>query len=280
MNSFCVEIITSINKGVNAVSDLLLAPVMRLPNWLSCAVLSGITGLIILVIYKYTSNQTAIKKIRNRIKANMLAMRLFKDSLHVTLTAQWQLFKAGIALLLNSLIPMAVMFLPMVIILAQLQSWYGYEPLAQGTEAVVTVQLDSGESLSSVRIDSISGAHIQTGPVRIQTLNQATWTIQADIADSGKITFQVNDKKFEKSLATGHRQHKKISPLRPGQKITDVLLYPAEKPFKADSTVQSIKISYPQRKWNAGITKSWLLDFFIMSCVLALLCKNIVKVTF
>lgn len=280
MNNLCVEIIAFINQGVNAVADLLLTPVMRLPNWLSCSLLSGVTGLIILVLYKYTSNQTAIKKIRSRIKANMLAMRLYKDSLDVTLTAQWQLFKGGIALLVNSLIPLAVMMLPMIMILAQLQSWYGYEPLAKDTEAIVTVQLDSGESLASVKIDSITGAHIVTGPVRIQTLNQAAWSIAADEDDAGNIIFDVNGEKFEKSLVTGERQNTKMSPLRPGRKFSDVLLYPAEKPFKVNSVVQSINVTYPQREWEAGITGSWIIDFFIMSCVIALLCKNIVKVSF
>ncbi len=280
MNKLSIELISRLNAVFTAVSAWIIGPIMCLPSWLSCAVLAGMTALLILVIYKYTSNQKAIQRIRNRIKANLLAMRLYKDSLQVTLAAQWELFKAGVALLLNSLIPLAVMLMPMIMILAQLQSWYGYEPLAPGAEAVVTVQLDSGESLSSVRIDSISGAHIVTGPVRIQSLCQATWMIRADKADGGKITFQVDDKKFEKSLALGKGQYTQISPLRPSPIITDVLLYPVERPFNGDSTVQSITVGYPQRAWKAGITHSWMADFFIMSCALALLLKNVVKVSF
>ena len=280
MNSFLVEIISRINAGLTTVSGWLIRPLMHLPGWLSCAVISGLTALLILIIYKYTSNQTAIKKIRNRIKANLLAMKLYKDSLPVTLNAQWQLFKAGVALLLNSLIPLAVMMIPMVMILAQLQSWYGYLPLNPGENAVVTVQLDSDESLDSVKIASISGAHIVTGPVRIQTLNQAAWTIQADEEGIGMITFEVNGQQFNKSLTIGKDQYVQVSPLRPGSQISNALLYPTEKPFKTDAAVQSVKISYPQRTWDAGITNSWLIDFFIMSCILALLLKNTIKVSF
>lgn len=207
-------------------------------------------------------------------------MKLYKDSLPVTLNAQWQLFKAGVALLLNSLIPLAVMMIPMVMILAQLQSWYGYLPLNPGENAVVTVQLDSDESLDSVKIASISGAHIVTGPVRIQTLNQAAWTIQADEEGIGMITFEVNGQQFNKSLTIGKDQYVQVSPLRPGSQISNALLYPTEKPFKTDAAVQSVKISYPQRTWDAGITNSWLIDFFIMSCILALLLKNTIKVSF
>ncbi len=280
MNKLLIELISRLNAVFTTVSGWIVRPVMRLPPWLSCAVLAGITALFILVIYKYTSNQKAIQRIRNRIKANLLAMRLYKDSLQVTLAAQWELFKAGVALLGNSLVPLAVMLLPMIMILAQLQSWYGYEPLGPGAEAVVTVQLHSSESLSYVKIRSISGAHIVTGPVRIQSLCQAAWIIQADKADGGKITFQVNDEEIEKSLAIGKAQYTQISPLRPGPIITDVLLYPVERPFKSDSSVQSVTVDYPQRAWKVGITNSWLVDFFIMSCALALLLKNVIKVSF
>jgi len=280
LNKLPVELISFINAIFTAVSGWIVAPVMRLPGWLSCAVLAGITAVLILVMYKYTSNQKAIRKIRDRVKANLLAMRLYKDSLHVTLAAQWELFKAGVALLVNSLVPLAVMLVPMIMILAQLQSWYGYEPLAPGAEAVVTVQLDSSEALSSVKISSISGAHIVTGPVRIQSLAQAAWVIQADKAGDGKITLKVNEEEFEKSLAIGKGQYAQISPLRPGSKITDALLYPVERPFKADSAVQSVTVDYPQRQWKVGITNSWMVDFFIMSCALALLLKNAMKVSF
>ncbi|MCD6392942.1 MAG: hypothetical protein J7M40_05495 [Planctomycetes bacterium] len=280
MNKLSIELISRINAIFTAVFGWMVGPVMRLPGWLSCAVLAGIAALLILIIYKYTSNQKAIRRIRNRIKANLLAMRLYKDSLQVTLAVQWELFKAGVALLLNSLVPLAVMLMPMMMILAQLQSWYGYEPLAPGAEAVVTVQLDSSESLSSVKISSISGAHIVTGPVRIQSLAQAAWVIQADEAGDGKITLKVNEEEFEKSLAIGKAQYMQISSLRPGPKITDVLLYPAERPFKTDSAVKSVAVGYPQRTWRTGITNSWLVDFFIMSCALALLLKNVIKVSF
>ena len=280
MNKLCIELVSRINAVFAAAFGWIVGPLMRLPGWLSCAVLAGMTGLLILVIYKYTSNQKAILRIRNRIKANLLATRLYKDSLQVTLVAQWTLLKAGVALLVHSLIPLSIMLLPMTMILAQLQSWYGYEPLAPGEEAVVTIQLNSDEFLSSVEIDSISGAHIVTGPVRIQSLDQVAWTIRADRAGRHKITFTVNEDKFEKSLTVDKSQYTQVSPHRPGPKITDVLLYPVEKPFKTDSTVQSVTINYPQRTWQAGITNSWLVDFFIMSCVLALLLKRVVRVTF
>ena len=42
----------------------------------------------------------------------------------------------------------------------------------------------------------------------------------------------------------------------------------------------TVAVGYPQRTWKTGITNSWMVDFFIMSCAPALLLKNVIKVTF
>ncbi len=58
------------------------------PGWLSATLIAAVTGLFMLVIFKYTSNQRAVKQVRNQIKANVLALSLFKDSVPVSMRAQ------------------------------------------------------------------------------------------------------------------------------------------------------------------------------------------------
>ena len=45
--------------------------------------------------FKYTSQQSAIKRIRNGIKAELLALSLFKDSVAVNLLSQWRIVTAA-----------------------------------------------------------------------------------------------------------------------------------------------------------------------------------------
>ena len=62
----------------------------------------------------------------------------------------------------------------------------------------------------------------------------------------------------------------RVSALRPGQSWTDILLYPAEEPFAADSPVESIAIAYPSRSsWTSG-TDAWVIYWFVASFVAAL----------
>jgi hypothetical protein len=70
----------------------------------------------------------------------------------------------------------------------------------------------------------------------------------------------------------------RASTQRPGGHWIDILLNPAEKPFRPDSAVQSIGIDYPERlSWTSG-TNWWLIYFFIASMVFALFFNPFLKV--
>ena len=55
------------------------------PGWLSATAIAAVTGVLMLAVFKYTSNQGAIKRVRNDIDAHLLALKLFKDSASVAL---------------------------------------------------------------------------------------------------------------------------------------------------------------------------------------------------
>ncbi|MHB9076809.1 MAG: hypothetical protein ACYC3X_04850 [Pirellulaceae bacterium] len=59
-----------------------------LPGWLSATLVAGITGVLMLLVFKYTSNQEVVNRVRRYIKANLLAISLFCDSVAVGLRSQ------------------------------------------------------------------------------------------------------------------------------------------------------------------------------------------------
>ncbi len=127
--SILASVIRLANMLFNAFGRFCLAPVAVLPGWLSLSLISAITGFFFLIVFKYTSNQKAIGRVKDDMKAQMLAIKLFKDSISVTLTAQCRLFKGALLLLVHAIVPMIVMILPMSLLLAQMALWYQYRPL-------------------------------------------------------------------------------------------------------------------------------------------------------
>ena len=93
MTNLLAQIVVWLNTLTNALGRLLLAPpISSLPCWLSNTIISAVVGLLLLIIFKYTSNQHAIAQVREKIKANMLALRLYKDSMAVTFRSMtWEM---------------------------------------------------------------------------------------------------------------------------------------------------------------------------------------------
>src|SRR5262249_13709972 len=97
------------------------------------------SGLLLLLIFRYTSHQRWIKAVRNYMKANLLALKLFKDNPSVALAAQGRVLLGALLLLLLAIVPMAIMLIPVCLLASQLPLWYQASPLRIGGPAVVTM---------------------------------------------------------------------------------------------------------------------------------------------
>ena len=273
------HIIAWINAATNGLGKFLLAPVGMMPGWLSNTIVSAIAGVVLLAIFKYTSNQRAIGRARDDIKANMLALRLFKESLSVALLAQGRTFRSALLLLVHAIRPMLVMILPVTLLLAQLGLWYQQRPLRAGQYAVVTMKLNGpiDSPWPEARISSMPAADVTVGPVRILSKREICWEIRARENGSRPIVFQVGGRRIEKELTIGDG-FMRVSAERPAWQWADILQHPAEKPFEPDSAVRSVSISYPGRSsWTSG-TNWWVLYFFGASVVFALIFKPFLRV--
>jgi uncharacterized membrane protein (DUF106 family) len=276
---FLTQMITWMNVLTNALGRSLLAPIALLPGWLSNTIISAVVGMVLLVIFKYTSNQHAIGRIREHIAADLLTLRLFKDSMVVTLQAQGRLLKGAFQLLFHALRPMLVMIIPVSLLLAQMGLWYQFRPLRPGEQTVVTMKLngDASAPWPDVRMEPTRTAHVVVGPVCILSKREICWEVRAGDEMHGRLSFRVDGQRVDKELAIGEG-FVRVSAKRPGWNWADVLTHPEEKPFGPDSVVKSITVDYPRRLSKASGTDWWLVYFFIASLVVALVFRPFLKV--
>jgi hypothetical protein len=174
---------------------------------------------------------------------------------------------------------MLVMILPVSLLLAQMSLWYQSRPLLPGEAAVMTVELNDNVEgdWPSVNIEPTSAVEVIVGPVRILSRHQICWEIKA--LENGKhhIILDVNDCQIEKELAIGDG-FMRVSSTRPASNWAGILMNPAEKPFAADSVVQSVTIDYPERLSKTSGADWWLINFFIASMAFAVVLRPFVKV--
>jgi uncharacterized membrane protein (DUF106 family) len=261
---FLTQIVVWLNACANTIGGIVLMPIAWLPGWLSATLVAAITGVALLAVFKYTSNQAAIRRVQNSIKANLLALKLFQESTSVVLRAQGNILLGALRLALLAIVPMLIMTLPVLLVLGQLSLWYQSRALKAGEEAVVMMSLAGDAPLATVRLEPSPAVDVAVGPVRMPSEQRICWRIKARTLGNHRLVFHAGEQTADKELSVGDR-FMRVSSVRHFLSCGDAVLYPAERPFERTSPIQSIAIDYPRRaSWTSG-ADTWVVYWLVVS---------------
>ena len=266
------------NLIFSKIFEVIFLPFERLGSWTGMIIASLLTGLLMLFIFKHTSNQAGIRRVKNKIKAHLLELRLFKDSLPVSLRAQGQIVRANLKYMAYSLRPLMVMFIPLILILVQLNFWFAYDSLQPDQETLLKVKLKEGVSLmdTPVQLEVPSGVAVESPPLRLEESNEINWRIRAMEKGVHELSLTVSGQDYTKTISIGQQQLSKISPLKTKRSFWQQLLYPVESAFPKDSPLHSVEIVYSSRNMNLfGWRIHWLFVYFALSIVFGFSLKGL-----
>jgi uncharacterized membrane protein (DUF106 family) len=270
-----------VNLVVGRIVDTALLPFRGLSPWFGLTAVSLLTALLMLEVYKLTSNQAAIRAAKDRIKAHLLEMRLYRDDLRVTLRAQAGIIKANLRYMAANLAPLAVMILPLVLILARLGLWFDRAPLRPGDETLVKARIAAGVDPASLdlRLETPPGLESTAPSVRIPGEQEVVWRIKALAAGRGHLLLRSGDRTLEKTVAVGGGPMAKVSSFASRGSIVERVLYPGEPPLAPGTAVRSIEILYPPRRLAVlGLGIHWLVAYLVLSIAFGFALKGVFKV--
>lgn len=242
---------------------------------------SLLTGILMLFIFRLASNQGGIKKTKDRIKAHLLELRLFKDNIGETLKAQGNIFRYNLKYIAYSARPMLVMIIPLVLILAQLNLWFGYQSLRVGQDFLLKVKLgETADPLGSeIILEAPTGIGVETPALRLEEAKEIDWRLRAQFGGIHFLTIKLGGQSFTKSVSVGQSPVSKISALKVGRRFLDQALNPGEKPLPAGLPIKSVEISYPVDKMKIlGLNLHWLVVYFVFSIAFGFALKRPFKV--
>ncbi|MCZ6698999.1 MAG: hypothetical protein O7D94_08735 [Planctomycetota bacterium] len=243
--------------------------------------LSAVFGVLMLLVWRYTSNQDAIADVRRKIAAHLLATRLFKDNLSVTFRAQRLIVFHALRLLVYSVRPVLIMTGPFLLIMVQIGLRYEFRPIPVGKVANISVTLKPGSDMNGpgckLRLPPAL-RHDPIDPMRAEYPRTVDWRITASKAGNHTLVFGDGEDRVVMPLTVGDG-FERISSIRGGG-FWDRLLYSAEPSIPESSIFESIRIiNYDARSTPLfGYDVHWLVTFLILSLVFALLFKPILKV--
>ena len=270
------------NLAVSRIFDLLISPFQSFHPFWSLCIFSLITGIFILVIFRYTSNQDGIREAKNKIKAHFLEVRLFNDNLSILLSAQKNILLYNIQYLKYALKPVLFMIVPVSLIIIQLNGWFAYRPLKIGESAVVTITADNQGTniLSKITIEPDKGLMIETPPLVIPDEREINWRIRANKLGKHHLTLGVAGHAIKKVVVVSDKRLSRVSRRKVNSRLFgQVFLNPGEKPIAQNSFVERIEVNYPSRSIQIlGWKTHWLIVFFVLIILFVFGLKRLVRV--
>ena len=270
------------NRISSAVFDRILAPFGHGPAWFDLVVWPLLAGVFALLVYKRLSNQKGIERVKSQIASHLYEIRLFRHDPLMVLGATGRIFFRNTLYLGHNLIPLAVLLVPMLAVLAQLEANYAFAPAPVGSVDLLRLELDpKAGSVRDVRLELPPGVALDAPPVRTPD-GEVYWRLRAEAPGDHALRLLVRNDGGEevltKTWAVGG-DHRKVPVMR--TKSWEAFLYPGEPALGRGSAVRTVSLSYPERELAVlpGGELGILATFFGLSLVAGFALKGRFGVT-
>lgn len=251
-----------LNRLVATALEVLLWPFRWLPSLAGLAFVALLAAVAVLLVYRKTSDQDGITTVRRRIVASLLEMRLFRDDPVVVLRAQGGVLRASLRYFRYSLVPLAWILLPLVVLFIHLDRMYGYAPLAPGEAALVTVV---GEEVLEVALEGGEGVAVETPPLRVLGSQETQWRVRGLTPGGHTLTVRATGQEVTKGVTVGFGPVP-LATTRPSSGTFDQLLHPGESPVPSDLAVRGITVHYRRATVSFfGWQVHWVIPFLVLT---------------
>jgi hypothetical protein len=263
------------NSVISSFFEAVLFPFRGMAPFWGLFVISVLTGIAMLLLFRVTSNQEGIRRIRNRIRAHVLEIRLFKDDLGLMFRAQGSILRHTVVYMRMALRPLLFILPVVVVIMIQLDLRYGRSPLEPGESTVVTARLLDGASVEDVELAASSGLAIETPAVRIPSRGEVSWRIRALEPGEQNLFLETGEGRVEKKIRVRSGRVVPVEPARIGGSLLGMLEHPGEPPLDGGTGVEEIRVDYRGADVPVfGLGMHWLIPFCVVSLAAGFALKN------
>jgi hypothetical protein len=216
-------------------------------------------------VFRFTSDQAGIGQAKDRIKAHLLELWLYKDDPAVLLRAQGRVVLHSFAYLGYSLVPLAVMLAPVALVLVQLESRFAWRAIEPGESVIVVASTAAPFAAAPpATLESPTGLVAETSALRITDRGQVLWRVRADRPGEHSVHLAVGASAVRSRVVVGTRSA--LGPITYRADDWRSLGYPAEPALDAGAQVTSVEVEYPRARGEfLGLSSaSWLLFAFTL----------------
>jgi hypothetical protein len=267
-----------LNSALAAATDAVLAPMSGMHPLVGLAVVSLLTAVVMLIVFKRASDQPRLAAVKRSIHAALFEIRLFNDDFRAIARAQGEILRDNAVYLWLSVLPMIWVIVPLVLVIAQLQFHYGYAAVAPGEDVLFKVQLRRGSG-QDVSLEAPDGVRAATPAVWLPGSNEVVWRLRPSRAGTYELRVHAGGETHTKTVQVAGGVVRR-SPVRLNSGLLDQLLYPSEPPLPDDGAVSAMTVAYRERDIPVlGWDLNWMVVYFGLSLLFAVALKKPFGVT-
>ena len=271
---------TWLTDTIGKLFDLLVGLLGGSP-FLVMLVVSAITAVWALLLFKAVTPQARLTRVRDRLFGHIYEMGMYQDHLGVVGRIQGDLAKANLRYLSLTIPALIVLTVPMILTLAQLDSRFARRPFHPGETTVLsgTLSVNAATALDRITLETPPSITIEAGPVRDEVTGAVAWRLRVE--DPGTHRVRILDGSTElgsRDIVVGGglaRLGEKSS-----QNWLQGVLYPGAPPLPGDGSLAEMTLRLPTRHTKyLGVELHWMLAFMIFSLLAGLAIKDILRVS-
>lgn len=239
--------------------------------------LSLVIGLVMVLIFAWTSDQKAIGVAKDQLKAHMLAVRLFQDQISVVMKAYWRIIRGTGRYIRLAFKPLLFVIIPITLLIVEVDRYLGWTPMETAQPFLVKVKTSNADALNDVALNLPPELVASAPPVHVPAENEVVWRVTADKAGAYDVNVAASGQTFTKRVVVASGVSR-LSLERLRAPLWERYFSSAEAQLP-DGPISSIAVTYPIRSLHfAWIDWNWIVLFFVLSMIAGFLFKEILGI--
>jgi len=242
--------------------------------------LSVVVGLLMILLFGYTSDQKAIGIAKDQLKAHLLAVRLYRDQLQVVMGSYGKILRGTGRYLKLAFKPLLYVILPITLLIVQLDRYLGLTAIQTNTPFLLTARVNKPEALDGISIDLPAEITASAPPVHVAADNEVVWRLTARQEGAYEVKIAAGAQCVVKTVRVSS-QLARVSPERWRDHFWQRVFSSGESALPENSAVESIAVDYPERNIPLGIAgyeMNWIWLFFILSMIAGFIFKELLGI--
>lgn len=242
--------------------DSIMNPLLKVNPLLAIIIISFIISMIIIIAYKYLTNQKLMKEMKEDLKKYQGEMKQCKSDPKKMMEIQKKSMEINMKYMSHSMRPTLITLLPLLLVYGWLAAHFAYYPLIPSQDFTTTLDFLEGAS-GSVTLSIVpEGIEIIGNETQQIVNNKAIWILNGKEGEY-KLSYSLNNKTYgNEVLITMGRSYK-----NPETAVKNSLL--------KKITVSNEKMMVMNLfRWKLG----WLGSYIIWSLIFSMVLRKVMNV--